>query len=519
MIAGNGKGSGIVLFMKRLSRDILFGSANGDIDLARKSIRGGMAAVTAQSAQFLLRIPGTLVLARILSPADYGLIAMAMIVMNFVQMFKDAGLSMATVQQETVFHKQVSTLFWLNALISALIAIAVFLGAPLLSLFFNRPELTPVTAALAVSIFISGLAIQHEALLRRHMRFQALAFTQIIALLVNLIVSIVLALSGFRYWALVIGMIAHSVTETLLAFYFCPWMPGKMQKGTGVRGMLKFGGHLTGFNFVNYFARNADNILVGKFIGMEALGLYSKAYQMLMLPLNYIRQPLDQVALPALSALRNEPGRYARYYERLLQVSALAIIPLTLFCALEADFLVKILLGPQWIGTVTVFRILALAGLVQSVAKTRGLVLISHGYSVRYFYWGLINAILTVFSFIVGLPFGIEGVAIAYTIANYVILLPSLAYCFHGTPVTIALFFRASLPPLLTTMPAIAVIMLVKKLHPGDAIFWHGLFFCIFFGSYLFFSWRRRSVRDAIKLIIGGLQSDTDEKMKNGVGR
>jgi len=442
---------------------------------------------------------------------------MAMIVLNFVQMFKDAGLSMATVQQENISHHQVSTLFWLNALISALIAIVVLLGAPLLSLFFKRPELTNVTVALAATIFVSGLAIQHQALLRRHMRFQALAFTQIAALLVNLIISIVLALLGFRYWALVVGAIAHSTVETFLAFYFCPWVPGKMQKGTGVRGMLKFGGHLTGFNFVNYFARNADNLLVGKFIGTEALGFYSKAYQMLMLPLNHIRLPLDQVALPALSSLRDDPERYARYYQRLLEVSALVIIPLTLYCALEADFLITFLLGPKWIGTVAVFRILALAGLVQSVAKTRGVVLISHGYSVRYFYWGLINATLTVFSFIVGLPYGIEGVAIAYTIENYVILLPSLAYCFHGTPVTIALFFRSSLPPLFTAMPAIAVILLVRKLQSGYSIFWHGLFFCIFFGSYLLFSWRRRSVRDSIALILSGLRSNPDEKLKNGV--
>ncbi|MCJ7523871.1 MAG: lipopolysaccharide biosynthesis protein [Candidatus Aminicenantes bacterium] len=503
--------------MKRLERSIFLKSLNSDNDLAKKSVRGGMTTLAAQGTQFALRMAGMLILVRILSPTDYGVMAMAMIVLNFVQMFKDAGLSMATVQRENISHDQISTLFWLNVVISALIAFLVLLGAPLLSVFFKRPELTNVLAAISISILVSGLAIQHEALLRRHLRFNALAFIQIVSLVVNLIISVVLALLGFRYWALIGGAIFQSVAGTSMTFYFCPWLPGKMKRGAGVRDMLKFGGHLTGFNFVNYFARNADNLLIGRFIGAEALGFYSRAYQLLMMPITLIRAPLDQVAMPALSSLRSKPKHYAKYYQRLLEVSILVMMPVTLLCALEAEFLVRLLLGPQWVGTVAVFRIFALAGLIQAISSTRGLVLISSGYSVRYFYWGLFNSILMVISFVVGLSFGIEGVAAAYTIANCIILIPSLFYCFRGTPVTVALFLRTFYPPLLAAIPAAAAIMLAKYFWPSSSLLMHCLYSCIFIGTFILFSWRRQSVRETVSLVLSGLRPDLDKRMENGV--
>ncbi len=503
--------------MKRIDRAVLFGSLLVEDDLARRSIRGGMITLTSQATQFILRMLGMVILVRILSPADYGLVAMAMVVLNFVQLFKDAGLATATVQRESISREQISTLFWMNVMIGALLAVLVLLSAPLLSMFFGRPELTKVTAAFSISILVTGLAVQHEALLRRHMRFNALAFIQIVSLAIGLVVSVVVAVLGFRYWALVAGAITQAVAWTLLIFYFCPWLPGKMTKGAGVRGMLRFGGHLTGFHLVNYFARNADNILIGKFIGTVALGLYSRAYQLLMLPLNQIRAPLDQVALPALSSLRTAPERYARFFQRLLEIYIHIMMPLTLLCALEADFLVRLLLGPQWIGTVAVFRILAIAGLIQAISTTRGLVMISFGFSRRYFYWGLFNSILMVASFAAGLPFGIEGVALAYTIANYVILVPSLLYCFRGTPVTVAMFLRTFYPPLLAAMPSLAAVMLARHFWPSRSLLVHGLYSCLFIASFVLLSWRRRSVRETIGLVLAGLRPEPEGKMGCGV--
>jgi len=464
-----------------------------------------MTSMTAQVVQFGLNLAGTMVLARLLTPHDYGLVGMVTVVVHFAQMFKDAGLSMATVQRESISHQQISTLFWLNVLISTSIGLCVLASSPVVAWFYGKSELTAITAALSLSFFITGLTIQHQALLRRHMQFGSLAVIQIASYLGNLAVTIPLAFLGWRYWALVAGSIATALCTTTLTLVFCPWSPGWMKRGTGVRGMLKFGAHLTGFTFFDYFAGNADNILIGRFIGADALGLYAKAYNMMKLPATQIRVPLSQVAMPVLSALRNQPERYVKYYQRLIDIIASLAIPLSLYCAIEADFLVRTLLGRQWLGAVPVFRLLALAALIHVVAGTRGLVLISHGYSKRFFYFGMGSALGTVASFAIGLPFGITGVAAGYAIAKYVILIPSLYYCFQGTPITVSLFLRTIAPPMLAGLTAVGSVALMKYAGAGDSTISHLAYAALFAAIYAGLSWCRLSVRETLRLMLNGL--------------
>lgn len=480
----------------------LFVSGTLSKNLAQKSVRGGITTLTSQGVQFVLRIASTAILARLLTPADYGLVGMVTVVVNFAAMFKDAGLSMATVQQERISHEQISTLFWINVLISAGLGLCVLAGAPLVAWFYGKPELTAVTAALSVSFILSGLTIQHQALQRRHMRFGTLAAIQIASQVVTLVVTIILALLGWRYWALVGGTLANALVGSLLTFALCPWIPGWMQRGTGVREMLKFGGHLTGFNLINYFSRNADNILIGRFIGADALGLYARAYQIFMMPISQIRGPMNQVAMPMLSSLRSEPKRYRKYYQRLLDIMSSLTMPLTIYCAIEADFVISILLGPQWLGAVPVFRILAIAGLVQVIAGTRGLVLMSSGFSKRYFHLGLFYAIFCVTSFVAGIPFGILGVATAYTIFNYLALIPSLYYCFYQTPITVSLFLKTLLPSLISAIVAGGSIVFLDFYMKTDSLYFHAQQFFLFLSIYILLSLTRRTIRETLYLIV-----------------
>jgi len=328
-----------------------------------------------------------------------------------------------------------------------------------------------------------------------------LALIGIIGQLAGIVAAIIAALYGAGYWALVIGQLAGAIAGAIAVWVACGWRPGLPVRRSGIRGMLNFGGHMTGFNFVNYFSRNADNVLIGKFIGADALGLYAKAYHLFMMPISQIRRPLNQVAMPVLSSLQNQPERYIKYYQRLIDIMATLTVPLTLYCAIEADFLIRTLLGQQWLAAVPVFRILAIAALIAPVAGTRGLVLISHGFSGRFFYWGLFNAILIVTSFIVGLPFGIEGVATAYTVAVYVILIPSLFYCFHKTPVTLSMFMRTLASPMLVGVVAAGCTMLMKYGGAGDSLISHGLYAGTFLLVYGGLSLRRKVVRETWKLL------------------
>jgi len=487
--------------MKR-SRDFFFESGHLSSDLAGKSMRGGMTTITSQGVLFILSIAGTMILARILTPNDYGLVGMVTIVVNFAQMFKDAGLSMATIQKDHISHEQISTLFWLNMFISVVLGLCVLVCSPLVSKFYGRPELTAVTAALSVSFVISGITIQHQALLRRKMQFGALTTIQIVSQISSLIVTIFLGFGGWRYWALVGGAITLALVGTSLTLLFCPWVPGRTKKGTGVREMLKFGSHLTGFNFVNYFSRNLDNILIGKYIGANALGLYARAYQIFMMPITQIREPMNQVAIPVLCSLQKQPDRYIKYFQRLLDILATLTIPVTIYCAIEADFLIKMLLGSQWTAAVPVFRILAVSGLIQAIAGVRGLVLISFGFSERYFIWGLFNAIICASSFVVGLQFGIEGVAAAYAIVNYIIFIPSLYYCFHKTPVTVTLFMKTMAIPLLACLPSTAALLLVKYLWINDSLISHCFNMIIFVSISVGMSLCRSSIRETLRMFL-----------------
>lgn len=307
----------------RLKANDLFTTSGPHENLAAQSIRGGFSILAAKSIQFILSTGGTVVLARLLLPADFGLIGMVAVITGFAAMFKDAGLSMATIQKEKITNEQISTLFWINLGITTILGLLITLAAPLAASFYKRPELTAVTVSLALAFAINGLVIQHQALLRRHLRFGALAAIQILAQATQLLTSILLALLGFGYWALVGGLFAQAAASVLSTFFYCPWIPGKARRGTGVREMLRFGSHLTAFNFANYFSRNLDRLLIGRHFGAEALGLYSKAYQLFMMPVAQIRNPINQVLMPVLSRLKNDPDRYRKYYRRMVEILAL----------------------------------------------------------------------------------------------------------------------------------------------------------------------------------------------------
>lgn len=499
----------------RLLPDEIFTSNRLKENLARKTVRGGLTTVTAQGVKFILNIARTMILARLLFPEDFGLISMVTAIIGLASMFKDAGLSMATVQQKRITPEQISSLFWINAAISAVLGICIVLAAPLIASFYGRPELAAVTAALAISFIISGLTIQHAALLNRHMRFAALAVEQICATCVGLLTAVIMASTGLRYWALVGETIASAVVVLTLTFFFCPWLPGKYKRGSGARDMLKFGGYLTGFNFLNYLSRNMDNVLIGKFLGAAQLGFYDKAYHLFRMPMGQIRAPLSTVAMPALSSLQNDPERFRRYYQHLLDILATVTMPLTIYCALEADFIIPLVLGRQWLAAIPVFRILAIAGFIDAVVGTRGLVMTSCGLSKRYFHWGVVVSLSTLAGFVAGIPFGIIGVATAYVVVRLLMLFPSLFYCFNKTPVKVSDFFQPLYQPFLcSALSGTILLLMLKSLsYEGTAI--HFLYAFIFAGIYAGLTWTRRSFRQTASLLLEHLPGFKGSKKAN----
>jgi len=405
-------------------------------DLKGRSVRGGAVTLSAQGTKFALQMGSTMVLARLLSPSDFGLIAMVTAVTGFVAMFKDAGLSMATVQRKEITHDQVSTLFWLNLALSAAVMLVVAAMAPLIAAFYSEPRLVWVTIALAGTMLFGGLTVQHQALLRRQMRFKSLAVVEIASMAGGIAVAITMALMDFGYWSLV-GMIGGTaIINAGLVWVLCDWRPGLPKRGSGVGEMLKFGGNLTGASVLSYSRRNLDNVLIGAIWGSASLGLYSKAYQLLLLPVRQINAPLTAVALPALSRLSDQPAQYRHFYRQFIECIAFAGFPLMLYALTNARTVVLALLGDHWLGAVPLFQALAPAAMISVINVAGGIVFISTGRTDKQLRATVVSTFVVVLGFVIALPFGPLGIAISFS-TTFMLTFPGIVwYAIHGTPVT-----------------------------------------------------------------------------------
>jgi PST family polysaccharide transporter len=355
------------------------------------------------------------VVARLVTPSDYGLMGMAGILIGFVALFKDLGLSSATVQSTTLTHSQVSTLLWINVSASVATALAATGLAPGVAWFFDEPRLVPLGVALAAGFVASGLTVQHQAVLQREMRFGALAACDLAALTTGVLASIALATQGCGYWALAAGQLVEGGALAACVWWAGGWLPSRPRRDARLGELLAFGGNITGFTFVNYFARQIDTILIGKIWGGQELGLYAKAYQLLLLPLNQLNAPIGSVAVPALSKLRNQPDAHRRAYRRLLELLTLTTMPAIAWAIVCADWLFVSVLGIQWAESGRLFALLGAAGLIQPVLNTGGWVFISQGRARDFFCWGAVASVLIVAAVCVGLTGGAAGVAAAYS--------------------------------------------------------------------------------------------------------
>ena len=400
-------------------------------DIGGHTVRGGAVTILSHGLKFVVGIVATAILARLLTPQDYGLIGMVAVVTNFVSMLKDLGLSYPTVQRAEIDFNQISTLFWVNVGMSiALVAIMVAI-APLLSWFYGEPRLTMIAVVTASGFLVGGLAVQHEALLRRQMRFFTLSAIAFVSMLAGYIVGIILAWNGAGYWSLVFSQLTLLATSAIGMLTLCGWRPGLPRWNAGARSMLAFGGQVTGYSVVNYISKNLDNLLIGKFWGAQNLGLFSKAGQLVALPSEQIDEPLATVAVPVLSRLDDEPERYRRSYLRMLEKVMLLTMPAITLVIVSADSVVQFVLGSQWTGASRIVFFLGIAAFFQPVLNTMGWLFLSQGRSREMLQWSIINAPISIASILVGLPWGAVGVAASYSLTRVVIVNP-LVYWMMG---------------------------------------------------------------------------------------
>ena len=371
-----------------------------------------------------------------LMPEHFGLIGMVTAITVLIQRFQDIGLGDAIIQRKEISHEQVSTLFWVNLGICIFLSILVALSAKVVAWFYNDHRLTFITVAFALNFVCSGLSIQHQALLRRQMRFKQQSLIRIFSATFGLAVGIALALLGFDYWALVWKELARSFLSTVLAWSFCTWRPGLPVRNAGVGSMLKFGSNIAGYNTLFYLTHNLDSILIGKFFGVLPVGLYSRAKQLTAIPVIQLLEPLKNVSLPVLSALQDDPMTYRNYYVKMMAVILFVYMPSIVYIGIYAHPIVYIALGSQWMDAVPIFRLFAISLFASPIVTMYGLILLSSGQGRRYFLWGLFTNLSIIISFILCIKWGVLGIAASWSISTTANLIFSLFFVFKGSTVS-----------------------------------------------------------------------------------
>jgi O-antigen/teichoic acid export membrane protein len=423
-------------------------------DLGGRSVRGAVVTMLGQAGNFVVQLAGTALLARLLVPEDFGVFGKTIALTGFITVVRDGGLALATIQRAHITHEQISNLFWLNLLLGLLTAALIGALSPVMAWFYHDPRVFWIGLALAGASIISSLSVQHAALLQRQMRFGAITLIGTIGMLVGFASAIAGAWHGVGVWALAVQQYAIALTTALLLFATCRWRPGLPRRGTGVRPMLRIGVHQTGFGILNFASRNVDNVLIGRFVSDAALGLYTQAYRLLLLPIQQINSPISGVVVPALSRLQDQPERYARYYYRAIGAIVLAGMPIVGFLVVDAKPVIQLVLGPVWLPTVPIFQALGLAAFLGTFNVAGGWVYTSLGRTDRQFRWQLVSTPAIVLSFVLGLPWGAVGVAWAFSGMCLILVGPALHYCFRGTPISLGRFGRAIARPSLAAIGA-----------------------------------------------------------------
>jgi polysaccharide transporter, PST family len=392
--------------------------------LGQSTVKAAFVTGLAQLVKILVQFGSVLILSRLLIPADFGLLAMVAPLYGLALLFQDLGLGHATVQSAEVTWAQSNALFWLNIAASLCLAVPLTLAAPIVGWFYNDGRVVDLTRAFAALTLVIALGAQHSALLNRSMRFQFLAAVDALSSLAGFLGALVLAAAFHTYWALFSSYAINATVNIIGVWMGAGFAPGMPRWEPSAQRMVRLGAGITSFHFFNFVTRNLDNVLIGRAWGEAALGLYDRAYGLLMFPLVQINTPLTRVMLPTLARLRDDEARYRAVYLRTVNQLLLATQPGIVFAIATADISVPILLGQEWRAAAPIFEWMGLAALVQPIGSAANWLFISQQRSKAFAWFGAFNAAISAVAFCAGLPWGPIGVAAAYSLSQLLLRLP-----------------------------------------------------------------------------------------------
>ena len=406
--------------------------------LRRSAVRGAGAAITGSGANFALQIGSVVILARLLTPADFGIVTMATTFSLLLRSFGLAGFTEFIMQREEVTNALASNLFWINVGIGAILTLAFASSGPLLALFFHNSAVVNVTRGMSLTIVIGCLGYVHTALLRRAMEFRSTAIISVVGQVLQYVVSILMALAGWHYWALVWGSVTQTAVVSLGAVFVCRWIPKLPHRVSGTADGFKFGISVYSHFAFSYLTRNTDNLLVGWRFGDQALGFYKKAYDLFVLPETQLLAPLSTVAVTTLSRVSRNREQFERYFLRTISVLALVGMGVGADFALVGSDFIRFLFGPGWDQAGRIFALFGPGIGVMLLYNTHGWIHLSIGRPERWLRWGVLEFACTFSLFLLTLRWGPSGVAFAWTASYFLLMFP--AFWYAGKPIGLGIF-------------------------------------------------------------------------------
>jgi O-antigen/teichoic acid export membrane protein len=440
--------------------------ADVTVDAETTTATGGAAraagvTLTGQALRVLIQFGSIVVLARLLLPEDYGLLAIVLVVVGIGEIVRDFGLSTAAVRAPSLTAAVRDALFWINTAIGGALCLALLASAGLLAQLFDRPALEPIAGALSVTFLLNGLATQFRVSLSRRLDFRSLVGADVLAQFLAAGVAVAAAFAGAGYGALVAQQLTQAAVALVVLAVRAGWLPGRPRRAPGLRPLLVLGGHLVGTELLHYASNNIDTVTVGFRFDAAALGLYNRGFQLVMTPLNQVRSPATTVALPVLSRLQDDQARFADHLRRGQLAIGFTLVAGMAVVAGAADPVVELFLGPRWAEVAPILALLAAAGASQTLAFVGLWVYLTRGLGAELFRFTMATSLLRLGCVLAGSSWGVVGVAAGYALAAFMEWPLSLWWLSRITVVPAAALAAGALRILACAVPAGVAAFLV----------------------------------------------------------
>jgi PST family polysaccharide transporter len=444
--------------------DRYFGANKAYAGLGRASARGGVILIVGRGVNVLVQLASTILLARLLSPHEFGLVAMVTALLLFAPILVDLGTTDASTQKANITHVEISALFWLNVTIGLTLTLLFAACSVLIAAFFGEPALAGISLVSSLTFIMTALSIQHYALMRRAMEFRRITIIDLSSNVISSIVSVVLAFFGWGYWALVAKPILQLGLTACGAWISCTWQPGRPRFSSGAKELVHFGLGVTGFTVVDTLSRSADRIALGYFYGAGSLGYFQNAFLLYFNVLNIVTEPMHNIGVSSFSKLRDNVPELRRTWSAALSLMTFFCAPAFALLAVTGQDLTVILLGQKWAPAGSLLCVFAVRGIANSAERTMGWLHVVAGRSDRWMRWGVFSAACQLVALMAGLPFGSMGVAIAYTVAMFCLFVPALVYAGYPFGIGVKDVLSAIGPQMSSAIITVAFGLIMQQL-------------------------------------------------------